>query len=155
MKGQRERSDLLVSLYFYLTALLVQESHLSSQFFSFWTFIRNNTNLTQISIFEKNGKILLRCTLLLVLLGLKVSSQFAKERIPQEWPYELTQEKFMKVSCGAQQYFGPAPFIRWGPKVQAEEGYGPDTVMQVQHSSGIQPRTIQSSASPKSPRKKE
>lgn len=66
--------------------------------FSFWTFIRNNTNLTQISIFEKNGKILLRCTLLLVLLGLKVSSLFAKERIPQEWPYELTREKFMKVS---------------------------------------------------------
>ena len=57
-------------------------------------------------------------------------------------------------SCGAQQYFRPAPFIRWGPKAQAEEGYGSDTVMQVQHSIGIQPRTIQSSASPKSPRKK-
>ena len=56
--------------------------------------------------------------------------------------------------CGAQQYFGPAPFIRWGPKAQAEEGYGPDAVMQVQHSIGIQSRTIQSSASPKSPRKK-
>ena len=28
--------------------------------------------------------------------------------------------------------FGPAPFIRWGLKAQAEEGYGPDTVMQVQ-----------------------
>ena len=56
--------------------------------------------------------------------------------------------------CGAQQYFGPAPLIRWGPKAQAEEGYGPDTVTQVQHSIGIQPRTIQSSASPKSLRKK-
>ena len=56
--------------------------------------------------------------------------------------------------CGAQQYFGPAPFIRWGPKAQAEEGYDPDSVVQVQHSTGIQPRTIQSSASPKSPRKK-
>ena len=50
--------------------------------------------------------------------------------------------------------FGPAPFIRWGPKAQTEEGYGPDAVMQVQHSIGIQPRTIQSSANPKSPRKK-
>ena len=50
--------------------------------------------------------------------------------------------------------FGPTPFIRWGPKAQAEEGYGPDTVMQVQNSIVIQPRTIQSSASPKSPRKK-
>ena len=34
--------------------------------------------------------------------------------------------------CGAQQYFGPAPFIRWGLKAQAEEGYGSDAVMQVQ-----------------------
>ena len=61
---------------------------------------------------------------------------------------------FEKEICGAQQYFGPVPFIRWGPKAQAEEGYGPDTVMQVQNNIGIQPRTIQSSANPKSPRKK-
>ena len=56
-------------------------------------------------------------------------------------------------NCGAQQYFGPAPFIRWGPKAQAEEGYGPDAVIQVQHSVGIQvgynrgrfsPRPVQS-----------
>ena len=64
------------------------------------------------------------------------------------------RKKIVIRICGAQQYFGPAPFIRWGPKAQTEEGYGPDSVMQVQHSTGIQPRTIQSSASPKSPRKK-
>ena len=37
---------------------------------------------------------------------------------------------YFNRDCGAQQYFGPAPFIRWGPKAQAEEGYGPDTVIQ-------------------------
>ena len=50
--------------------------------------------------------------------------------------------------------FGPALFTRWSPKAQAEEGYGPGTVMQVQNSIGIQPRTIQPLACPKSPRKK-
>ena len=60
----------------------------------------------------------------------------------------------MKVKCGAQQYFGPAPFIRWGLEAQAEEGYGLDTIIKVQNSIGKQPRMIQSSASPKSPRKK-
>ena len=49
---------------------------------------------------------------------------------------------------------GPAPFVRWSPKAQAEEGYGPGTVMQIQNSIGKQPRTIQSSARPKFPRKK-
>ena len=29
--------------------------------------------------------------------------------------------------------FGPALFIRWGPKAQAKEGYGPGIVMQVQN----------------------
>ena len=33
--------------------------------------------------------------------------------------------------------FGPAPFIRWSPKAQAEEGYGPGTVIQAQNSIGI------------------
>ena len=55
---------------------------------------------------------------------------------------------------GPNNIFGPAPSIRWGSKAQAEEGYGSDTVIQVQNSIGIQPRTIQSLASPKSPRKK-
>ena len=61
---------------------------------------------------------------------------------------------FWGAIVGPNNIFGPAPSIRWGPKAQAEEGYGPDTVIQVQNSIGIQPRTIQSLASPKSPRKK-
>ena len=44
---------------------------------------------------------------------------------------------------------GPGPFIRWGPKAQAEEGYGPGSAIQVRNSLGIQPRT----ACPRSHRK--
>ena len=49
---------------------------------------------------------------------------------------------------------GPGPFIRWGPKAQAEEGDGPDSAIQVQNSHGTQSRTIQSSACPRSHKKK-
>ena len=50
---------------------------------------------------------------------------------------------------------GPGPFISWGPKAQAEEGYGPGSAIQVRNSLGTQPRTIQSLACPRSHKKKE
>ena len=37
---------------------------------------------------------------------------------------------------------GPGPFIRWGLKVQVEEGDGPGSAIQVRNSLGTQPRTI-------------
>ena len=43
---------------------------------------------------------------------------------------------FFWASSEQKQSFGPALFIRWGPKAQAEEGYGPDIVMQVQDEHG-------------------
>ena len=49
---------------------------------------------------------------------------------------------------------GPGPFIRWGPKAQAEEGDGTGSAIQVRNSLGTQPRTIQSSACPRSHKKK-
>ena len=49
---------------------------------------------------------------------------------------------------------GPSPFIRWGPKTQAEEGGGPGSAMQVRNDLGTQPRTTQSSACPRSHKKK-
>ena len=48
---------------------------------------------------------------------------------------------------------GPGPFIRWGLKAQAEEGYGPCSAIQLRNSLRIQPRAIQSSACPRSHRK--
>ena len=49
---------------------------------------------------------------------------------------------------------GPDPFIRQGPKAQAEEGDGPGSAIQVRDSLGTQPRTIQSSACSRSHKKK-
>ena len=48
---------------------------------------------------------------------------------------------------------GPGPFIHWGLKARAEKGYNPGSVIQVQNSLRTQPRTIQSSACPRSHRK--
>ena len=48
----------------------------------------------------------------------------------------------------------PGPFIRWGPKVQAEGDDGSGSAMQVRNSLGTQPRTTQSSACPRSHKKK-
>ena len=48
----------------------------------------------------------------------------------------------------------PWPIYSLGPKARAEKGYSPGSVIQVQNSLGIQLRTIQSSACPKSPQKK-
>ena len=45
---------------------------------------------------------------------------------------EVEQQGFEGLLWGPT-IFGPALFIRWGPKAQAEEGYGPDTAMQVQN----------------------
>ena len=49
---------------------------------------------------------------------------------------------------------GPGPFIHWGLKARAEKGYSSGSVIQVQNSLGTQPRTIQSSACPRSHKKK-
>ena len=48
---------------------------------------------------------------------------------------------------------GPGPFIHWGLKARAEKCYSPGSVIQVQNGLGTQPRTIQSSACPRSHRK--
>ena len=44
----------------------------------------------------------------------------------------------------------PWPIYSLGPKARVEEGYSSDSVIQVQNSLGTQPRTIQSSACPRS-----
>ena len=49
---------------------------------------------------------------------------------------------------------GPGRFICRGPKAQAEEGYGLGSAIQVRDGLGTQPRTIQSSACPRSHEKK-
>ena len=47
----------------------------------------------------------------------------------------------------------PWPIYSLRPKARAEKGYSPGSVIQVQNSLGTQPRTIQSSACPRSHRK--
>ena len=49
---------------------------------------------------------------------------------------------------------GPGTFIHWGLKARAEKGDSPGSLIQVQNSLGTQPRTIQSSACPRSHKKK-
>ena len=49
---------------------------------------------------------------------------------------------------------GPGPFIRWGPKAQAEKGDGLGSAIQVRNSLGTQSRTTQSSACPRSHKEK-
>ena len=53
--------------------------------------------------------------------------------------YQSQRQEFLSTynKMWGPTIFGPAPFIRWGPKAQAEEGYGQGTVMQVQNSIGI------------------
>ena len=46
------------------------------------------------------------------------------------------------------------PIYSLGPKARAEKGYSPGSLKQVQNSLGTQPRTIQSSACPRSHKKK-
>ena len=47
----------------------------------------------------------------------------------------------------------PWPIYSLGPKARAEKGYSPGSVIPVQNSLGTRPRTIQSSACPRSHRK--
>ena len=47
----------------------------------------------------------------------------------------------------------PWPIYSLGPKARAEKGYSPRSVIQVQNSLVTQPRTIRSSAGPRSHRK--
>ena len=54
---------------------------------------------------------------------------------------------------GPNKLLGPGPFIQRGLKVQAEKGNSSGLVIQVQNNLGTQPRTIQSSACPRSHKK--
>ena len=57
---------------------------------------------------------------------------------------------FLRLFIVGPNSLRPWPIYLLGPTTRAEKGYNPGSVIQVQNSLGTQPRTIQSSACPRS-----
>ena len=68
------------------------------------------------------------------------------------WLFSTLSKTFasMVIALVGPNSLRPWPIYLLGPTTRAEKGYNPGSVIQVQNSLGTQPRTIQSSACPRS-----